>query len=152
MNIKEKAIYIATKAHSGQKRKDGKDYISHPLAVAKIVEETLEEVGCGESEYIVAAAILHDVIEDTCWTEDMIREELMSVAPKSQVDITISLVKVLSRDNGQSYFNFIQAIKSHKYSFFAKIIKLADIEHNLSDLPEGNLRDKYLFAQYMLLN
>lgn len=54
------AYEFARKAHEGQKRKDGSDYITHPLAVAQIVAEELRL----DSESI-SAALLHDVIEDT---------------------------------------------------------------------------------------
>lgn len=55
------AIAIATRAHRGQKRADGSDYIEHPLAVAQILMEASTHLPTA----IYAAAVLHDVIEDT---------------------------------------------------------------------------------------
>ena len=64
-----KAYRYAEKAHSGQKRASGEDYIIHPVEVAKIL------MGLGMDHYSVAAAFLHDVLEDTPATESEIGEE-----------------------------------------------------------------------------
>ncbi|WP_134701583.1 HD domain-containing protein [Ammoniphilus sp. YIM 78166] len=70
MKIIEKAIEVATQAHDQQLRKcSGIPYVSHPLMVGII----LMKAGCKEE--LVAAGILHDVVEDTEWTLDEIREE-----------------------------------------------------------------------------
>ena len=61
------AFEFAEKHHEGQKRKDGSDYITHPLAVAQIVADELKL----DSESI-EAALLHDCIEDTAATYDQI--------------------------------------------------------------------------------
>ena len=61
----EYAIYFATKAHTGQKRKqEDIDMIFHPFTVGMILQRN----GCDED--IVAAGILHDVVEDTQYTFD----------------------------------------------------------------------------------
>ena len=66
----EYAIYFATKAHKGQKRKlEDVDMIFHPYTVGMILQRN----GCDEN--IVAAGILHDVVEDTIYSfEDIERE------------------------------------------------------------------------------
>ncbi len=64
MNM-ERAIQIAVAAHAGIKDKGGKPYILHPIKVMMRVET--------EEEQIVA--ILHDVVEDTDWTFDALRNE-----------------------------------------------------------------------------
>ena len=61
----ERAIEIAKKAHEGQIDKAGADYIGHPLRVM--------EMGRTEDEKIVG--VLHDVIEDSDWTFEMLEEE-----------------------------------------------------------------------------
>jgi (p)ppGpp synthase/HD superfamily hydrolase len=144
---REKAIEIATAAHAGQKRKNtGEDYITHPLKVAEIAEQIfLEEFRPKFSDgadviarkiYIVG--VLHDVIEDT----DVSMETIFNAFP--DIHIVQALAK-LTRHEGQTYFDFINEIIQHG-SIIAKIVKIADIQHNMSDLKEGSLKDKYRFA------
>lgn len=63
------AYQLAKEAHKGQKRKSGEPYIIHPIAVARIVAEEFE-LGANP----IMAAFLHDVVEDTPYTLDDIRE------------------------------------------------------------------------------
>ncbi len=63
------AYALAAEAHREQRRKTGEPYIIHPIAVARIVAEELE-LGANP----VIAAFLHDVVEDTPYTIDDIRE------------------------------------------------------------------------------
>ncbi len=55
----QKAYHMAAAAHGEQRRKSGESYISHPLAVAKVVAEF------GLDDVSIAAALLHDAVEDT---------------------------------------------------------------------------------------
>ena len=55
----ERAYQVAERAHEGQTRKSGEPYITHPLAVAQI----LADLGLGPKA--IAAALLHDTVEDT---------------------------------------------------------------------------------------
>ena len=57
-NLVEKAFYYAVEAHNGQKRTSGEEYYTHPLSVAKIL------VTLGMDSESIAAALLHDVVED----------------------------------------------------------------------------------------
>ena len=59
LELIEKAYHLAETAHGEQKRRSGEPYIIHPLAVAKILVEL------GMDSESVAAALLHDVVEDT---------------------------------------------------------------------------------------
>ena len=63
------AYALAEQAHEGQKRKTGQPYIIHPIAVANIAAEELEL-----DANTVIAAFLHDVVEDTPYTVEDIRE------------------------------------------------------------------------------
>ena len=63
------AYEFAAEAHKGQFRKTGEPYIIHPIAVARIVAEELD-LGTNP----VIAAFLHDVVEDTAYTMEDIRE------------------------------------------------------------------------------
>lgn len=67
-NVFEKAVVFAVKAHEGQKRKDGSVYILHPLEDAAIVGTMTND------QEILAAAVLHDTVEDTDVTADEILE------------------------------------------------------------------------------
>lgn len=69
MQLVRKAYELAAEAHKEQKRKTGEPYITHPIAVARIVAEELE-LGANP----VMAAFLHDVVEDTQYTIEDIRE------------------------------------------------------------------------------
>ena len=66
-----KALQFATKMHEGQVRKyTGEAYITHPVAVADLVEAYLDKKGFSEEEVMMAiqVAILHDTVEDTVAT------------------------------------------------------------------------------------
>ena len=69
MQLVRNAYELAAEAHKEQKRKTGEPYITHPIAVARIVAEELE-LGANP----VMAAFLHDVVEDTKYTIEDIRE------------------------------------------------------------------------------
>ena len=125
------ALEIATKYHKGQVRKfSGLPYITHPIAVA-------DQFASGA---LKIAAVLHDTIEDT----DLTLDELYYLGASKD---TIERVKLLTHKPGQLYVNYILKIKAHTT---ARLIKIADIEHNLSDLQDGHLKEKYLMALHIL--
>ena len=64
-----KAYDLAGKMHQGQLRKSGEPYIIHPVAVAKILAEL------GMDEQVIAAGLLHDVVEDTDYTTEQLKED-----------------------------------------------------------------------------
>ena len=64
----EKAFTLCVTAHSGQKRVSGEDYYYHPFNVAKIV------ISLGMDSQSIAASLLHDVVEDTDYTLDDIKQ------------------------------------------------------------------------------
>lgn len=122
-----KCLRIATQAHTGQKRRfTGEDYITHPIAVADTMKYELDK----------CVAILHDVIEDTKVTvEDLLKEGV----PQMVIDDVL----LLTRKKGENYYNFISRVRD---SASARRVKMADIEHNMSTLEEGHMKDKYRFA------
>ena len=70
MDIVTKALEFAAEAHEGQKRKyTGEPYINHPIAVCELVKTV------DHNEYMLAAALLHDTVEDTATTIDDIKRE-----------------------------------------------------------------------------
>lgn len=146
----KKAADFARKAHEGQKRKDGKDYFTHVEAVARIVQDnwSVEDHEKAWKEYkddVIAAAYLHDTIEDCGVTKQGLVDEGFSQE-------TAELVEVLSKKEGENYFDFIMRINKDRLRFGVVAVKLADLQHNMSDLNEGSLKDKYRFAYYILSN
>jgi GTP pyrophosphokinase len=65
----ERAYAVADHWHHGQKRKSGRPYITHPVAVATIVADL------GMDHQVVCAALLHDLLEDTAYPADRLGEE-----------------------------------------------------------------------------
>lgn len=136
----EKAREVARIAHAGQKRRNGEDYfLGHIERVAKIVTERAQIFHPRiNHEFVIAAAYLHDVIEDTNYD--------LSDFP----DKIVGTVKAVTRQKGQNYFDFITSIFFSPYREEARTVKLADLEHNMSNLEEGSMKDKYRFAHYVL--
>lgn len=127
---------IARYAHKGRFRNRGADkgkpYIIHPERIANKFSE--DDMECK------AAAWLHDVLEDT----DFTREDLLICGiPETSVKIAESLTK----KKDENYLDFILRIKQDKK---ATSIKLADLEDNMMSLEEGNLKDKYRMAKWIL--
>lgn len=121
------AFEFAREAHRPQKRKSGEPYIIHPVNVARIVAEELE-LGADP----VIAAFLHDVVEDTPYTIDDIRERFG--------EEVAFLVGVVTKEKKDKYIqskqvdNFRQILASMQYDVRALLIKLADRLHNMRTL------------------
>lgn len=121
------AYQLAAEAHKLQRRKTGEPYIIHPIAVARIVAEELE---LGTNPII--AAFLHDVVEDTDYTIDDIRERfgqdvafLVDVVTKKKKD---------RYDHSKQVDNYQQILSSVQFDIRAILIKLADRLHNMRTL------------------
>ena len=145
---------FATENHKGQKRKDGKDYITHPIAVAQIAAEIAQREGKSTKfiEMVTVISWLHDGPEDVGMEAKDIREilEFSKNFSKEEVSLIIRAIIYLTRlTKESSIIEYLDFIKSDSLS---RIVKLADLEHNLSDLGPGNLRDKYHLCQYYLNN
>lgn len=118
----EKAIYYAKKYHGDQKRDSGKPYYSHPLEIAyKVVDY------CFKTNVIVSA-ILHDTIEDTDLTEEMIKVEFGELVA-SQVE-ALTRVKI---DRKISSAEMIE-LAYHKKEQEVLLIKLCDRLHNIETI------------------
>ena len=121
------AFEFARDAHSTQKRKTGEPYILHPIAVANIAAEELML----ETDAVIAA-FLHDVVEDTKFTTDDIRESF-------GVDVEF-LVRVVTKQKKEKYVeskqidNYRQMLDSVQYDIRALLVKLSDRLHNMRTL------------------
>ena len=129
----DKAVKMATEAHKGQKRKSGDDYIVHPLAVMKILQDW------GMDEDTVIAGVLHDTVEDTNLTLDEIKNEF-GEAPAFLVDGVTKLGKLRSGMQDidtylpQTKDNLLRLLIATGADIRVLIIKLADRLHNLRTL------------------
>ncbi len=106
-----RAVAIAALAHQGQFDKAGEPYILHPLRLMLRAATPAERM----------AAVLHDVVEDSTWTLERLRDEGF---PEAVVDA----VDRLTRRDGESYEQFIDRVLE---SPLASRVKLLDVEDNL---------------------
>lgn len=106
-----KAIAIAAQAHQEQLDKAGAPYILHPLRMMLRMR----------SETEMMAAILHDVVEDTDWTLDKLRQAGFS-------DEVVQAVECLTHRDRETYEEFIARVSVNPV---ARQVKLADLEDNM---------------------
>jgi GTP pyrophosphokinase len=122
LTVIERAYTAAERAHSGQKRRSGEPYITHPLAVAQI----LADLGIGSKT--VAAALLHDTVEDTEYTLEQLRGDFGDEIAML-VDGVTKLDKVKYGDSTQAE-TVRKMIVAMSKDIRVLIIKLADRLHN----------------------
>ena len=124
-----KAFEIAVDAHSSQRRKTGEPYIFHPIAVAKIVAM---EIGLGATS--IAAALLHDVVEDTEYTLD----DMEQLFGETVARIVNGLTKIsrLNKEQDASIQaeNFRKMLLTLNDDVRVILIKIADRLHNMQTM------------------
>lgn len=124
-----KAFNLSVEAHSNQRRKTGEPYIFHPISVAKIVAN---EIGLGATS--IAAALLHDVVEDTKYTLDDI-ERLFG---ETVARIVSGLTKISSlkkdKDHSIQAENFRKMLLTLHDDVRVILIKVADRLHNMQTM------------------
>ena len=130
IELVRKAYEFAALAHKDARRKSGEPYIFHPIAVAIIVAK---EIGMGTTS--IVSALLHDVVEDTEYTEEYISKEF---GPK-----VARVVKGLTKLEGIDFQNSIESIQAENYRKIVNtmgddirviLVKLADRLHNMRTL------------------
>ena len=126
----EDAIALAVEAHRGQRDKAGQTYILHPLRVMMRLETEAERM----------AAILHDVVEDTPYTLERLRE-------LGYPEEVLGALDCLTKREGESYEAFIERVRPHP---LARRVKLADLEDNMDvrRLPSVGPKETERLARY----
>lgn len=132
-DLLQKAEELAREAHQGQQDKAGNDYITHPMRVSERCKTRQAKI----------VALLHDTIEDTYVTPDLLRQQGFD-------EEIIEGVLSVTRKDGETYAQFIERAAANA---IGKEVKIADLEDNmdvrrLPDLGEKELHRlrKYLHA------
>lgn len=124
-----KALDVAVEAHKDQRRKSGEAYIFHPIAVAKIVAS---EIGLGATS--IAAALMHDVVEDTAVTVEDI-ERLFNPKIAKIVEGLTKIAKVKTDENiSLQAENFRKMLLTLNDDVRVILIKIADRLHNMQTM------------------
>ncbi|MAL22870.1 MAG: RelA/SpoT family protein [Xanthomarina sp.] len=125
-----KAFDVAVDAHKDQRRKSGEAYIFHPIAVAKIVAQ---EIGMDATS--IAAALLHDVVEDN---DDYTIADIEQLFGETVAKIVDGLTKISSLDTEMDVSlqaeNFRRMLLTLNDDVRVIIIKIADRLHNMQTM------------------
>jgi GTP pyrophosphokinase len=126
----ERAYRTAEHYHTGQLRKSGDAYITHPLAVATILAEL------GMNEATLCAALLHDTVEDTSYTVEQLRTDFTDEIA-AMVDGVTKLDKIAWGESAKAE-TIRKMVLAMSRDIRVLVIKLADRLHNMRTL--GYLR------------
>jgi (p)ppGpp synthase/HD superfamily hydrolase len=124
MSDLERAIEIAASAHRGDVDKAGQPYILHPLSLMLQLHDLDAMI----------VAVLHDTVEDSAVTLGDLKEEGFS-------DAVVAAIDALTRREDESYEEFIARLGSNP---LARLVKLADLEHNMDVRRIGSVTSEDL--------
>lgn len=122
----KKAMKLCFQAHKDQSDKSGMPYVFHPFHLAEQMDD----------EATTVTALLHDVVEDTPYTLEDLKE--MGFAPE-----VLEALSLLTHDDAVPYLDYVANIKNNP---IAKAVKLADLAHN-SDLTRLDTVDEKAIAR-----
>jgi (p)ppGpp synthase/HD superfamily hydrolase len=133
MSTLERAIEIAAQAHAGQRDKAGNPYILHPIRVMMSVGTPEERI----------AAVLHDTVEDTAITLEVLNDAGFS-------NKIVEAVRALTKEEGETR---IKAASRAVRDPIARQVKLADVADNmdLDRIPNPTSRDHARMEEYKLV-
>lgn len=139
-----KAFDMALEAHKNMRRKSGEPYIYHPLAVAQIAAE---EIGLGTTS--IVCALLHDVVEDTDITLEVIRinfgEKVTMI-----IDGLTKIAGVFDQTSSLQAENFRKMLLTLSEDVRVILIKLADRLHNMRTLGSMSRKSQLKIASETL--
>ena len=124
------ALKLCFEAHKDQTDKSGLPYVFHPFHLAEQMPD----------EKTTVVALLHDVIEDTDYTLDDLKN-------MGFLDDILSAIALMTHDDGVPYMEYIALIKKNP---IAKMVKLADLRHNsnMSRLDKVTAHDRERAEKY----
>ena len=123
-----RAFRFAAKAHTGQYRRSGQDFVLHPLGAARICAELHLD------DQTLAAALLHDVVEDTDYSVDDLRAEFGEDVARLVEGVTkLTRIQFQSREQAEAE-NYRKLIVAMAEDARVILIKLADRLHNLREI------------------
>ena len=148
-----KAFNFANQAHAGVKRRSGEPYIMHPIAVARIV---CREMGLGSTS--ICSALLHDVVEDTEYTVEDIRDMFGDKIAQIVDGLTKISGGIFGEQASAQAENFRKLLLTMSDDIRVILIKIADRLHNMrtlgSMLPAKQFKiageTLYLYAPHRL--
>jgi guanosine-3',5'-bis(diphosphate) 3'-pyrophosphohydrolase len=121
----ERAFYFAAEKHEGQQRRSGEDFIHHPWGAAKICAELRLD------EQTIAAALLHDVVEDTDTDIKEVRADFGDEIAQLVDGVTkLTRVQFQSREQAEAE-NYRKMIVAMAHDVRVILVKLADRLHNM---------------------
>ena len=136
-----KAFNFARQAHKGVRRHSGEPYIMHPLAVARIV---CKEIGLGSTS--ICAALLHDVVEDTDYTVDDIKNLFGDKIAGIVDGLTKISGGVFGAHASEQAENFKKLLLTMSEDIRVILIKIADRLHNMRTLEFMQVNKQYKIA------
>lgn len=132
-------LQFATDAHQGQKRSGGAPYISHPVRVAQTIEKYKKSHNL---DALIAAAYLHDTIEDTGTTHEDLKALFGGLVASLVQELTSDKEKIAKMGKTE----YLSKKMAHDLSSWALVIKLADRLDNVQDIATAKSaawRDRY---------
>ena len=134
----EEALQYATKAHAGQTRSGGDPYISHPVRVANHIKQFKKSHNL---DALISAAYLHDTIEDTDTTQEILHDLFGGLVASLVMELTSDPEQIKKMGKAQYLAHKMAAMSS-----YALVIKLADRLDNVKDITTAKTpewRHKY---------
>ena len=141
MGLIGRAYEVASKAHHGVKRRSGEPYITHPLSVAALL------IDLGLDSASIAAALLHDVVEDTEITKADVKNEFGEEVANLVDGVTKLGQITFSTMEEQQAENLRKMLLAMSQDIRVMLIKLCDRLHNMrtmAAMPDQKRRDKAL--------
>jgi guanosine-3',5'-bis(diphosphate) 3'-pyrophosphohydrolase len=123
----KQALDYATQAHAGQTRSGGEPYIGHPVRVANTIRQYKQSHNI---DALIAAAYLHDTIEDTDATHEALHDLFGGLVASLVLELTSDLEQI--KKVGKK--DYLAKKMAHDMSSYGLVIKLADRLDNVQDI------------------